>query len=317
MTYDVVALGEALIDFTPSGISPAGMMLFERNPGGAPANVLCALANLGLRTAFIGKVGQDMHGEFLRNVLMEKHVDTGGLILDSDVFTTLAFVELSESGERSFSFARKPGADTRLRPDELSRERIQGCRVFHFGSLSLTNEPAGSATLAAVRMAKEAGALISYDPNYRAPLWPDRQTAIQTMRSVLGEIDLIKISDDELELITGETSVDAAAKHLLEKGAGCVVITMGSRGAFAATARGRVHVPAPAGPVVDTTGAGDSFWGGFLYQIIRGETAPADLCEDALVKYTRFANKVATICVGRRGAIPAMPTLEEVLAYQA
>lgn len=192
--FDVAALGELLIDFTPCGKSPSGMRMFEQNPGGAPANVLCALANLGLKTAFIGKVGQDMHGDFLREILNSKGVYTTGLVQDSSAFTTLAFVELSESGERSFSFARKPGADTCLKTNDLNIDILKNTKVFHFGSLSLTDEPVHSATLSAVEIAKSSGAIISYDPNYRAPLWNTREKAMARMRNVLPLVDVIKIS---------------------------------------------------------------------------------------------------------------------------
>ena len=209
--FDIVALGELLIDFTYHGRSENGMRLFEQNPGGAPANMLCAASNLGSSTAFIGKVGRDMHGDYLRRVLEEKGVDTGGLISAEDVFTTLAFVELSETGERKFSFARKPGADTCLTACEVKRELLEGCRIFHFGSLSLTDEPSRSATIEAVKAAKKAGAIISYDPNYRAPLWKSEDEATEIMRSVLPFADIVKISDEEVGLITGESSPEAAA----------------------------------------------------------------------------------------------------------
>ena len=175
--YDIAALGELLIDFTDSGVSPGGMRLFERNPGGAPANVLTAAARFGQRTAFLGKVGDDMHGQFLRQMLLDAGIDVSGLVLAEDVFTTLAFVVLNDRGERSFSFARKPGADTCLRPEELNAAVLDSTRVLHVGSLSLTDEPARSATFTAVERAKAAGAVISYDPNYRAALWPDEAAA--------------------------------------------------------------------------------------------------------------------------------------------
>ena len=180
--FDVTALGELLIDFTDSGLSPAGMQLFERNPGGAPANVLAALARFGHQTAFLGKVGADMHGDFLRDTLMTAGIDVRGLISDPEVFTTLAFVALDPGGERSFSFARKPGADTCLRQEELDCQRLRDTRVLHIGSLSMTREPVRSATVAAVHMARDAGAVISYDPNYRASLWPSQEAAEEQMR---------------------------------------------------------------------------------------------------------------------------------------
>jgi len=310
--FDIVALGELLIDFTYHGRSENGMLLFEQNPGGAPANVLCAASNLGSSTAFIGKVGKDMHGDYLRRVLEEKGVDTGGLISAEDVFTTLAFVELSETGERKFSFARKPGADTCLSACEVKRELTEGCKIFHFGSLSLTDEPSRSATIEAVKAAKKAGAIISYDPNYRAPLWKSEDEATARMRSVLHFADIVKISDEEVELITGESSPEAAAGYLLQKGISCAVVTLGSNGAYAAVEGASALVPVPTVPVVDTTGAGDAFWGGLLYKLAVSGLRPNELGEAQLLDFTEFANVVASLCVQKRGGIPAMPTISMV-----
>ena len=310
--FDIVALGELLIDFTYHGRSENGTRLFEQNPGGAPANMLCAASNLGLNTAFIGKVGKDMHGDYLCRVLEEKGVHTGGLIRAEDVFTTLAFVELSETGERHFSFARKPGADTSLCAHEVKRELTQGCKIFHFGSLSLTNEPSRSATIEAVKTAKKAGAIISYDPNYRAPLWNSKEEAAKRMQSVLHFADIVKISDEEVELLTGESSPEAAAAHLFEKGISCAVVTLGSNGAYAAVEGASALVPVPDVPVVDTTGAGDAFWGGFLYQLAVSGLRPNELGEAQLWDFTEFANAVASLCVQKRGGIPAMPTISMV-----
>lgn len=310
--FDIVALGELLIDFTYHGRSENGTRLFEQNPGGAPANVLCAASNLGLQTSFIGKVGKDMHGEFLRKVLEEKGVDTSGLISAEDVFTTLAFVELSETGERKFSFARKPGADTCLSAGEVKRELTEACKIFHFGSLSLTNEPSRSATIEAVKSAKKAGAIISYDPNYRAPLWNSEREAAEVMQSVLQYADIVKISDEEVGLITGESSPESAANHLFQKGISCVVVTLGSDGAYTAVKGASALVSVPNVPVVDTTGAGDAFWGGFLYQLAESGLRPNELHEEQLQEFTEFANAVATLCVQKRGGIPAMPTIHMV-----
>lgn len=315
--FDIVALGELLIDFTYHGRSENGMRLFEQNPGGAPANMLCAASNLGVSTAFIGKVGKDMHGDYLRGVLEEKGVHTGGLISAPDVFTTLAFVELSEMGERKFSFARKPGADTCLTIGEVKRKLVEGCGIFHFGSLSLTDEPSRSATIEAVKAAKRAGAIISYDPNYRAPLWKSENEAAEQMRSVLPFADIVKISDEESGLITGQTSPEAVAAYLFEKGVSCAVVTLGSHGAYAAV-EGRsalVPIPVPHIPVVDTTGAGDAFWGGFLYKLSVSGLHPGELDEARLWEFTEFANAVASLCVQRRGGIPAMPTIGMVTDF--
>lgn len=311
-SLDVIALGEALIDFTESGVSPAGARLFEQNPGGAPANVACAVARLGGGAAFLGKVGDDMHGRFLRRTVAEAGVDVSGLAVDSGVFTTLAFVALGEKGERSFSFARKPGADTCLRSEEIDPELLERGKLLHVGSLSLTDEPARSATLRAVKLARELGLTVAYDPNYRASLWPDEATAREGMRSLVPFCDVMKLSDEETELLTGETAPEAAAEKLLDQGVACVVVTLGGDGAMVATGEGRQKVAAFPAKAVDTTGAGDAFWGAFLTQLTRDGKAPGELSLDEAARYARFANAAASICVGRRGGIPAMPTLPEV-----
>lgn len=309
---DVIALGELLIDFTPSGKSEAGMRIFEQNPGGAVANVLAALSKLGLKTAFIGKVGEDMHGRFLKETLEQFGVDSSGLIMAQDVFTTLAFVSLNEKGERDFSFARKPGADTCLRAEELPEALLLETKVFHFGSLSLTDEPARGATLEAVRKAKAAGAIISYDPNYRAPLWKDETTAMEQMRSVLDQVDILKISDEETALITDKKEPEEAAAALVERGIPVVVVTLGGDGALVCTKEGAARVSGYACKVVDTTGAGDSFWGGFLYQVVKGGKRPAEITLEDAKACAAFANGVASLCVEKRGGIPAMPDLAQV-----
>ena len=310
--YDVTALGEVLIDFTPCGTSQGGQALFEQNPGGAPANVLAALARLGQRTAFIGKVGEDMHGQLLKETLEACGVDTRGLVMDPDYFTTLAFVAL-KNGERSFSFARKPGADTQLRPEEVDTELLKNTKIFHCGSLSLTDEPARSASFFALKTAKEAGALISYDPNYRALLWKSQREAEEQMRSVIPYTDIMKISDEETVLLTGREDPDQAAEALLDQGASCVVVTLGSQGALMRTKNFRVKEKGKDRKVVDTTGAGDAFWGGILSRFASSGAAPGELTEEQGREFVRFANAVAGLCVEKRGGIPAMPDLEAVL----
>jgi fructokinase len=239
-------------------------------------------------------------------------VDVSGLITDKDVFTTLAFVKLAGS-ERSFSFARKPGADTRIRADELDIEMLKSTRIFHFGSLSLTDEPGRTATLEAIKTAKAAGALISYDPNYRAMLWPSEQAATERMRSVVGFVDVIKISDEETVLITGESDPEKAARVLLSKGVQCAVVTLGAKGALAAASGGIIQkLPPPCKPV-DTTGAGDAFWGAFLYKLVQSGKAPAALSKDEIGGHIVFANTAASISVEKRGGIPSLPALSAVL----
>ena len=310
--FDVVALGELLIDFTCHGQSENGMKLFEQNPGGAPANVLCALSKLGKKCAFIGKVGKDMHGDFLRDTLNKNGIDTSSLISSPEAFTTLAFVELSEDGERRFSFVRNPGADTLLAAGDLNSSLISSCKIFHFGSLSLTAEPARSATLAAVKAAKALGTLISYDPNYRPSLWENAETAVRHMCSVLHLVDLIKISDDECSLVTGKNSPEEAAEALLKMGVSCVAVTLGNMGSYVAANGFSIKAPAFDSRVVDTTGAGDSFLGAFLFKLLESKIHPSMLTEMQIGEFSRFANAAASLCVGKRGAIPALPGLKEI-----
>jgi fructokinase len=308
----VTALGELLVDFTEKGHSEGGERLFEQNPGGAPANVLVALQRLGMQTAFLGKVGTDMHGEFLRDTLAQEGVNIEGLVSDSQYFTTLAFVALSSSGERNFSFARKPGADTQFRPEELHKDIIEQSRLFHIGSLSLTNEPARSTTLLALETAQKAGCILSYDPNYRAPLWNSPEEATQQMRSVLSYIDLVKLSDSETELLTGCSEPKQAGKALIQQGVKIVVVTLGRKGAYVCTKEGGALVPTFDGKVIDTTGAGDSFWGGFLFAFLQSGVQVNEVTQKQAESFTRFGNAAATICVSMRGGIPAMPTKKEV-----
>lgn len=310
-TYDVTAIGELLIDYTPYGISEHGQTLFEQNPGSAPANVLAALSCLGRKTAFIGKVGQDLQGEFLIQTLNRYGIDTQGVRSDASVFTTLAFVSL-QNGERSFAFARKPGADTCLQSEEVRDAAILSSKILHFGSLSLTDEPSRAATFHALRLAKEAGITISYDPNYRAPLWPDPETAVTHMRSVLPYVDIMKLSDEETTLLTGFTDPAAAANALLEQGISCVIVTLGAQGAYLATRDFCVTEPGFSSQVVDTTGAGDSFWGGILTKLCEINGQISLLTEASAHEFLTYANAVAACCVEKRGGIPAMPSPEEV-----
>lgn len=313
-TTHITALGEILIDYTPLPDSDAGMSVFEQNPGGAPANVLACAAKLGRRTAFIGKVGDDIQGRFLMDTLRGMGIHTGSLRVDPRYFTTLAFVKLSESGERSFSFARKPGADTQLSPDELDRALIAGSGIFHFGSLSLTGEPARSATMAAVRIARDAGSIIAYDPNYRPLLWKSQEEAMAQMRAPLPEVDLLKVSDDEIGLLADTEDLAQGAGRLVAQGVRCVAVTIGSQGTLVVTRDGAAMVPGFPTRAVDTTGAGDSFWGGFLTCISESGKALDQLTFADYQRFARFGNAAASLCVEKRGAMPAMPCREDVLS---
>ena len=311
--YDIVAFGEILIDFTSQDYNEDGQMVYARNPGGAPANVAVAARKLGAHTAFIGKVGNDMHGEFLRKTLKKEGVDIKGLLLDETYFTTLAFVDVNKDGERTFSFARKPGADTKIRKEEIEVDVLDNTNVFHVGSLSLTDEPARDTTFYAVKRAKHKGSIISYDPNYRASLWGSEEAAKKHMRSMIPYVDLMKISDEETELLTGCQGAEEAAETLYRQGVKVVVVTLGSKGAYIYCKDGGCVVPGfSVTDIADTNGAGDSFWGGFLYQICGSEKKVNELSLDELREYARFGNAVASLCVEKKGAIPAMPDLLQV-----
>ncbi len=290
---ELVCLGELLIDFTPAGTSPGGMALYERNPGGAPANVAVAAARLGLSAAFVGKVGADLHGRFLRDVLEREGVDCQGLRLDSESPTTLAFVALLPGGERDFAFHRKGCGDTRLRPEELPEELIRGAKALHIGTLSLTDEPACAATLRALELARAAGVAVSCDVNYRAPLWAAEGEFRAACAEVLPGVDWLKVSEEEAAILTGETDPAKAGEILRERYAlSHLAVTRGEKGAIL----DGTALPAFPARAVDATGAGDSFWGAYLFALLRGLPEPG-----------RFACAAAACCVEKRGAIPAMP----------
>lgn len=309
---DIAALGELLIDFTPAGNSQQGMRLFEQNPGGAPANMLAAAAKFGLKTAFIGKVGRDMHGDFLKETLVKAGINTENLIQDDKYFTTLAFVSLKENGEREFSFSRKPGADTQLCMKEIDKSILENTRVFHVGSLSLTDDPSRTATYEAINIARNSGAVISYDPNYRAALWSDPETAQLRMQSLIPYVDMMKISDEETSLLTPYQDPEEAIQYLLRQGVHLVAVTLGRDGALIGNENGIVKAEGFSSHAVDTTGAGDSFWGGFLASYLQEETSPEHLTRAQMIQFGRVGNAVASLCVERRGGISAIPEMEEI-----
>lgn len=310
--FDVTALGEMLIDFTMQGRNEQGQRIFAQNAGGAPANVMAAMAKLGARTAFIGKAGNDMHGKFLKETLDNCGIDSTGFILSDDYFTTLAFVDVKENGEREFSFARNHGADKMLSIKDLSLETISNSHILHIGSISLTAEPCRSATMCAVREAKRVNCVISYDPNYRASLWSGEPEAVSQMRSMLKYSDLVKISEEETELMTDEFDYEKAAEALLRQGVKIAVITLGKLGAYVRTSDGGQIVKGFRNKALDATGAGDAFWGGFLYQFCRCGKLPDEVSVSEAASFADFGNAVASVCVESYGAIPAMPTMEQV-----
>lgn len=308
--FDITSFGEILIDFTYVKYSISGKKLFEQNPGGAPANVLVSATKLGATTAFIGKAGNDMHGEFLRDTLLNENINIDNFILDDDYFTTLAFVDLNENNERSFSFARKPGADTQMKMEDLNVEIIKSSKIFHVGSLSLTDDPSRETTHYAIKVARSNGVIVSYDPNYRASLWESEEDAVKHMNSIIP--DVMKISDEETFLLTSESNCEDATKKLLERGVKVVVVTLGEEGCFILSNKGGIHVNGYRSNVIDTTGAGDSFWGAFLSKLVQHDSLD-EISLEQFAEYGLFANATASLCVEKTGAIPAMPLLDSVL----
>ena len=312
---DVVALGELLIDFACIDSDGDGYPTMAAHPGGAPANFLAALAKFGAKTALLGKVGSDAFGRLLAGTLQKAGIETRGLVMAEDVFTTLAFVTLDEKGDRAFSFARKPGADTCLTFEELDLGLIDEAKVFHFGTLSLTDEPARSATYRAVAYAKEAGKLITYDPNLRKPLWKDLECARKELLWGLSQADVVKISDEEVDFLFGLGVEDGAAHILQQYGVKLVFVTCGGSGCFFKNAKTQGHVPALEGiRAIDTTGAGDIFGGSALWKLLETGKAPDVLTEDELRSITAFACASAGLSVTRSGGISSVPEYAQVLA---
>ena len=314
MTYDVIALGELLIDFTPYAVNEAGYPVLSANPGGAPGNFLAALTKYGCSTAMIGKVGGDLFGRRLIETLRDAGIATEGILTDPDHFTTLAFVSLDASGNRDFSFARKPGADTCLAPEDIRETLIASGRVFHFGTLSLTDEPAASATRRAIELAKAHNLLISLDPNLRKPLWSKEEDAKAAIEWSLQQADIVKISDEEIDFLWGLTPEEGAQKLLREYGVSLVYATLGPKGCHAAVPNGSVTVASPEGiRPVDTTGAGDIFGGSAMSRFLKLNKKPAELTAGEVKEIVRFACTAASLSTQKHGGIASVPAETEVL----
>ena len=311
--FDVIALGELLIDFTENGLSGQGNPLLEANPGGAPCNVLAMLQKLGKRTAFVGKVGRDMFGAQLRQVTEDAGVCMDYLLEDERVHTTLAFVKTSPNGDRDFSFYRDPGADMMLTADELPTEALRDTRIFHFGTLSMTHPEVRFATRKAVAMAKEAGALISFDPNLRPPLWFSLDEAREQIAWGLSRCDILKIADNEIEFMTGEKDFNRAAALLKEQypNIRLLNVTAGADGSYSFYGKSRVFVPGFClGGTIETTGAGDTFCACVLNYVL--ENGIGQLKESDLKQMLRFANAAAYLVTTKKGAIRAMPERAQI-----
>lgn len=310
--YDVTALGELLIDFTENGNSEQGNPLMEANPGGAPCNMLSMIQKLGGTTAFIGKVGKDMFGRQLREAVESVGIDTRNLMEDEEVHTTLAFVHTFPDGDRDFSFYRNPGADMMLTKEEIQEDLIRNSKVFHFGTLSSTHEGVREATRYAIDVAKEAGCLVSFDPNLRPPLWKTLEDARKEIEYGLSKTDILKISDNEVEFLCGTSDYDEGAKMLIEKyNIPFVCVTLGKDGSRAYYKGMRVDVPGFVQKnTIETTGAGDTFCGCMLHYII--QHGLEDLTEENLRELLTFANAAASVITTRKGALAVMPSKEEV-----
>ncbi|MBC8533314.1 carbohydrate kinase family protein [Yeguia hominis] len=313
--YDVVALGELLIDFTPKGVSEAGNSILHAIPGGAPGNFLAALTACGKKTAFIGKVGKDTFGTQIKKTLSDAGMDVSSVIEDASVFTTLAFVTLDEHGDRNFSFARKPGADMMLTPEELDTEKLTHTRVFHFGTISMTDDPARSATRSAIEIARKSGAWISFDPNYRPPLWKQEADAVEQMRWGVQHADVVKISEEELEMLYDGSLEDGAKWLLSDCGVKLVFLTCGKKGCYYCNRN--VYDFSPSFielPTIDTNGAGDIFGGTAMSKVLDSGKNPEDLTAAELAEICEFANAMAGLSTTKNGAIPSIPKPEEAYA---
>lgn len=311
MKYDITALGDILIDFSPMGVDDAGDPVFVRKAGGAPLNLLATVAKFGGKTAFIGKVGEDMFGRYLAQVLRDNGIDDRALVMDAAHNTTLAFVQLDASGDRDFDFCRKTGADTYLDVCDVDEELIRQSRIFHFGSLSFTAETARRASLHALQIAKEAGCIVTYDPNYRPPLWESEETAIHWMRESLAFADLIKVSKEEAQMIAGTADVGKCIRYILEHGVTAVLVTDGANGITYGMGEQRGFVPAVPVQAVDTTGAGDIFFGTFLTCFLRGGAELSALTETSVRGYITKAAAIAAQSTKLRGAIASIPDFGE------
>ena len=313
--YDVIALGELLIDFTQNGLSEQGNGLFEANPGGAPCNVLSMLNNLGKKTSFIGKVGNDQFGKTLKKALEELGIGTENLLMDNEVHTTLALVQTFADGDRDFSFYRNPGADMMLTVDELNLDLVRDTRIFHFGTLSMTHDGIRATTKKAVETAKEAGALISFDPNLREPLWDSLDNAKEQVRWGLGKCDVLKISDNEIQWLTGEEDFTAGVKKIREEfPIPLILVSMGRDGSRAYYGDHYVEVaPFLQENTIETTGAGDTFCACVLNYVLEHDLEA--LTDEQLKEMLTFANAAASIITTRKGALRVMPTREEVLDF--
>lgn len=314
--YDVVALGELLIDLTQNGYSGQGNPLLEANPGGAPCNVLALLTKLGHSTAFIGKVGKDGFGDQLENALTETGISTAGLLRDDQVHTTLAVVHTLAGGDRDFSFYRNPGADMCLHTQEINRELIRQAKIFHFGTLSMTDEPVRSATYAAIAEAEAHGILRSFDPNLRPPLWRTLDEAKEQVLYGMAHCDILKISDNEIQWLTQQEDFDAGVRWIRQRfpNIRLLLLSMGKDGSRGYSGDAMAEVKGFSVNAIETTGAGDTFFGGILHHVLAWGLR--DYTRQELEEMLTFANAAAALVTTRKGALRVMPSLAEIQALR-
>lgn len=310
--FDVLALGELLIDFTSSGMSPQGHPLFEANPGGAPCNVLAMLSKLGNKVGFVGKVGQDMFGAQLRKAIEAAGIDSEALLVDEDVRTTLAFVHTFPDGDRDFSFYRNPGADMMISAEEIDESFVCDTRLFHFGTLSMTHDTCREATIKAVDAAEAAGAIISFDPNIREPLWKSLDDARVQVEAGMKRCDILKISDNEIQWFSGVDDYDEGVRYIRDRyDISLILVSLGKEGSMAYYKDMKVFVPADVREnTIETTGAGDTFCACVLNYVL--ENGLENLSEEGLRDMLKFANVAASIITTRKGALSVMPSKEEI-----
>ncbi len=312
--FDVIAIGELLIDFSPAGQSELGFPMFECNPGGAPANMLTAVSRQGGTAAFIGKVGDDSFGVMLRETLNKENIDTTCLFTDSDAKTTLAFVTLDSTGNRSFSFFRNPGADIMLNESEINEEFIKQGKILHFGSISCTHEPSYSATIKAVELAVKNNLIISYDPNLRLPLWKSAEHAKSTILNMMKYADIVKISEEEFEFLTGESDYEKHSQKLIDDyGISLLFVTLGPKGAYFSLNNHCNKLATYDVAVVDTTGSGDSFTGAVLNGICKLEKPINDITVTEITNIVDLANASGSCAATKKGGIPSIPTFDEII----
>jgi fructokinase len=314
---DIVCLGEVLIDMFPAeiGVKLTDVSAFRPKPGGAPANVAVAAARLGAQSAFIGKVGDDLFGHYLENVLKTEGVNTVGMRYDEEARTTMAIIAKPDENTSEFVFYRNPGADTRLKPEEIDLKLLQKTKCLHFGSLSLTHEPSRSATIEAVNLAHASGALISFDVNYRPSLWKNPHEAYERAMTIVPNVDLLKVNETELVMLGGSDDLEKATNSLLQHGPDLIVVTLGPEGSFFQTADGSKFVKGFKVKTVDATGCGDAFIAGLLCQIVGGDNWRDNLSPEKLPTALRYANAVGALTSQYLGVIPALPTAERVNTF--